>query len=78
MSKAEILEELPRLQADDLAEIQARIEELAGDGWLDTDDPLTDEDKALIEARIEEHDKNPATAIPWEQFEARLKPRLGE
>lgn len=78
MSKAEILEELPKLAPEDLVEIQARIEELAGDGWLDADDPLTDAEKALIEGRIEEHEKNPATAIPWEEFDARLKQRLGE
>jgi len=78
MSKAEILEELPKLAPEDLAEIQARIEDLAGDGWLDADDPLTDSQKALIESRIKEHEKAPGTAIPWQEFDARLKRRLGE
>jgi putative addiction module component (TIGR02574 family) len=45
---------------------------------MDADDPLTDADKALIESRIEAHEKNPQTAIPWEEFDARLKQRLGE
>jgi hypothetical protein len=76
MSKAEILEELPKLPPEDLAEIQARIEELAGDGWLDDDDPLTDAEKTLIEGRLQDHENNPATAIPWEEFDARLKERL--
>jgi putative addiction module component (TIGR02574 family) len=78
MSKEEIIEELPKLSLEDRAEIQARIEELAGEGWHDADDPLTDAEKALIEARIEEHERNPATAIPWQEFDARLKRRLGE
>ena len=54
MSKAEILAELPKLKTEELAEIQARIEELAvygPDGWL-VDDELTDADKRLLEADI--------------------------
>jgi putative addiction module component (TIGR02574 family) len=51
---------------------------LDGDGWADADDPLTDADKALIEARVEAHERDPATSIPWEQFEEGLKRRLGE
>jgi len=78
MSKAEILAELPKLTAEDRAEIQAKLDELAGDGWLDADDPLTDAEKALIQARVEAHEKNPEAAIPWEDFDARLKRRLGE
>ena len=78
MSKAEILEELPRLAPEDRAEIQAKLDELAEDGWLDADDPLTDAEKGLIEARIVEHERNPASAIPWAEFDARLKRRLGE
>ena len=78
MSKAEILAELPKLKTEELAEIQARIEELSGDGWLDTDNPLTDAEKALIESRLEAHEKNPEAAISWEEFDARLRRRLGE
>ena len=78
MSKAEILAELPKLTAEDRAEIQAKLDELAGDGWLDADDPLTDAEKALIQSRIEANEKNPETAIPWEEAEARLKARFGE
>ena len=78
MSKTEILAELPKLKATEREEIQARLDELAGDGWLDADDPLTDAEKALIELRIAAHEKNPETAIPWEKFDARLKRRMGE
>jgi len=78
MSKAEILAELPKLTAEDRAEIQAKLDELAGDDWLDADDPLTDAETAVIQARVEAHEKNPEAAIPWEEFDARLKRRLGE
>ncbi len=55
-----------------------KLAELDGDGWLDDDDPLTEEQKALIESRIEANEKNPETAIPWEEVKARLNRRLGE
>jgi len=78
MSKAEILGELPKLTAVDRAEIQAKLDELAGDGWLDADDPLTDEQKALIEERLDDLEKHPERSIPWPDAEARLKARFGE
>jgi len=76
MSKAEILAELPKLAPEDRAEIQAKIEELAGDGWLEADDPLSDEEKALLEARLAEYEKNPDAGSSWEEVEARLRARL--
>ena len=81
MSKAEILDELPRLKPEERHEVLEKIyeiERIAEDEWLDAGDPLTEAEKALIESRIEAHEKNPEAAIPWEQFDARLKRRLGE
>jgi len=78
MSKAEIVEALPMLTPAEREEIRLKLAELDGNDWLDEDDPLTDGAKALIEARLEAHEKNPETAIPWDEFEARLKRRLGE
>lgn len=78
MSKTEILEELPKLSSEERYEIRLKIAELDGDNWLDDDDPLTDQQKALIESRIEAHERNPETAIPWEEVKARLNRRLGE
>lgn len=80
MSKAEILAELPKLKSEELVEIQARIEELAvygPDGWL-VDDELTDADKRLLEARLDDAEKHPEKSIPWAEVEARLKARFGE
>lgn len=78
MSKAEILTELPKLTLAEGEEIRLKLAEIDGEEWLDADDPLTDAEKALIEARLEAHEKNPGEAIPWEKFEARIKRRLGE
>jgi hypothetical protein len=78
MRTSEILDELPRLTKQDRDEIRLKLAELDGDGWADADDPLTDTDKALIQSRVEAHERDPATSIPWAQFEAGLKRRMGE
>ena len=78
MSKTEILEELAKLTSEERYEIRLKLAELDGGEWLDDDDPLTDEQKALIESRIEAHEENPETAVPWEDLKARLDQRLGE
>jgi putative addiction module component (TIGR02574 family) len=77
MSKTEILAELPKLAPEDRAEIQAKLEELAGVGWLDADDPLTDEQKALLEARLDDLGKHPEKSIPWSEAKAQLKACFG-
>lgn len=73
MSKAEILEELPRLTADERNEIRMKIAELDGDHWLDADDPLTEEEKALLETRLTEMKQHPEKSIPWEQAKERIE-----
>ena len=78
MSITEIIEELPKLTSEERYEIRLKLAKLDGDGWLDDDDPLTDEQKALIESRIEAHEKNPETAIPWEEARKRIEARFGK
>ena len=78
MSKVEILAEIPKLTPDERHEIRLKIAELDGDGWLDEDDPLTEEQKALLEARLADTEKHPETSTPWPEAEARLKARFGE
>ncbi len=77
MSKAEILAELPKLSAEERAEVQAKLDELAGDGWCDTDDPLTDEQKALLEARLHDLEQHPEKSVPWSEAKTQLKTRYG-
>jgi putative addiction module component (TIGR02574 family) len=77
MSKAEILAELPKLTKEERYEIRVKLAEMDSDGWLDADDPLSDEEKKLIDARLAEHEVNPQSAIPFEEFNARLKEKFG-
>ena len=77
MSKAEILTELPNLSAKERREILDRLLQLEGEGWLDDAD-LTDDERQLIESRLEAHRQNPDAAIPWDDVEAKLIARFGK
>jgi putative addiction module component (TIGR02574 family) len=71
MSKTQILKELAKLTPAERAEIQARLDELAGSI------PMIEAEKTLIESRVAAHEKNHGSAIPWAEFDARLKRKLG-
>ncbi len=75
MSKAEILAELPKLSAEDRVEIQNRLEELAGEGWLDGGE-LTDAEKALLEGRLAACKRSPEAGASWQEIEDRIASRL--
>ena len=75
MTKAEILAELPKLSAAERAEIRAKLDELAGDAWLDCAD-LTEEDKRALDEAIAEYEKDPNAGSPWEEVEARIRAKL--
>jgi len=74
MSKVEILEELPKLTREERKEIRLRLAELDGNLWLDADDPLTDAEKALLDARLAAYEKDPMLAVPGARIRARLAP----
>ena len=76
MSKTEILAELPKLTSDERYEIRLKLAELDSDGWLDDDDPLTDEEKALLEARLAAYEKDADAGSSWEEVEIRVRARL--
>jgi len=76
MSKTEILEQLPKLTPDERFEIRVKLAELDGDRWLDDDDPLTDEQKALLDARLADMEAHPEKSIPWEEVKRHLEARL--
>ena len=78
MSRTEILAELPRLTPDEQFEIRLKLAELDGDRWLDDDDPLTDEQKALLDARLADMEQNPNASIPWEEAKKRLEAGLSK
>jgi putative addiction module component (TIGR02574 family) len=76
MSKTEILEQLPKLTPNERFEIRVKLAELDSDRWLDEDDPLTDEQKALLDARLADMDAHPEKSSPWEEVKQRLEARL--
>jgi putative addiction module component (TIGR02574 family) len=75
MSKTEILAELPKLTPAEREEIQARLDQLAGTGWLDGG-KLTDEEKQLLDSRLDECERNPSSFVPWEEAKAPLQASL--
>jgi putative addiction module component (TIGR02574 family) len=78
MSKIEILEELPKLTSKDRHEIRLKLAELDGDLWLDDDDPLTDDEKALLETRLAAYEKDPDAGSSWAEVEGRIRARLSQ
>lgn len=76
MSKIEILEELPKLTPEDRQEIRQKINEIDGTEWLDGEEPLTDDEKALLEARLAAYEGDPDAGSSWEEVEARIQTRI--
>ncbi len=76
MSKNEILEELPKLTKTERNEIGLRLAELDGEDWIDDDDPLTPDEKALLDARLAAHEKDPEAGSSWEEVERRIRASL--
>ncbi len=72
MSKAEIIAELPKLTTDELADVQARLDELAGEAWLDRGE-LSDADNSALDSALAEYQKNPEVGSSWHEVEARIR-----
>jgi putative addiction module component (TIGR02574 family) len=78
MSKVEILEELPMLTREEREQIRVKLAELDGDEWLDADDPLTEAEKALLDARLADIEQHPEKSITWEEAKKRIEARFGK
>ena len=76
MSKTEILAELPNLPAEELAEIQAKLDELTGEVWRDEAD-LSGQDKAAMEAALAHYQNDPSAGSSWEEVKSRIQDKLG-
>lgn len=76
MSKAEILAELPKLTPAERQEVRRLLTKLDGEAWLDAAEPLTDAEKALLDARLAAYEKDPDSGGSWEEVEARIRARL--
>jgi hypothetical protein len=67
MSKQEILSELPKLSAEERAEI---LEEL----WhLEESGGPTARERAVLDEAQTEFDANPTPGVPWREVEVRLR-----
>jgi putative addiction module component (TIGR02574 family) len=76
MSTSEILEELPKLTKRERERIRLKLAEIDGDAWLDAADPLTDGEKAILDARLAAYEKDPGAGSTWDDVEARIRDRL--
>ena len=59
MSKVEILDQIPHLTPEERNEIRRKLDELDGNPWSDADNPLTSEEKALLDARLADMEAHP-------------------
>lgn len=75
MSKAEILTELPKLTPEERQEVRQRLAEIDGTDWLD-DGELTDDEKTMIDVRLDECERHPNSFVPWDEARARINASL--
>lgn len=75
MSKAEILAELPTLSRDELLEVQAKLDELAGESWTDRGE-LSSGEKALLDAELTRYRADPLEGSEWSAVRARVEAKL--
>jgi putative addiction module component (TIGR02574 family) len=76
----EFVEQFPSVrfeQAERLVAGSQRFADLAHAARLRYLPPLTPEQKAEIERRLEAHRRDPSSAIPWEEVRARLAEKFG-
>ena len=76
MSKAEILQELPRLGCEERREIFEVICDLEERALLDGGGP-TDVEGALLDRELEAYHLNPDAGSTWAEVEARLRQPSG-
>jgi putative addiction module component (TIGR02574 family) len=72
VSKAEILEQLPKLNSVDLREICDRIWQLEEEQLLSGRATPSDEEKALLDREFEEFGRDPTSGSSWEEVKSRL------
>lgn len=75
MTKTEILAELPKLTPAELTEVQAKLDELTGDGWTDNGQ-LSEADKAALDEALAEYKKYPGAVSSWAEVQARIRAKL--
>lgn len=72
MNKTTLLAEIMRLTPEERRELSDELNATVAE---DEDFILTPEQKAEIDRRIEEHERDPSSAMPWEEVRDRLRAR---
>ena len=75
MSSGEIIQALPKLTAKERAEVQAKLDELAGDAWLDGSE-LSDADKRSLDVELADYARSPDAGSPWDEVKDRVRAKL--
>jgi putative addiction module component (TIGR02574 family) len=73
MSKAEILEQLPKLNSVELQEIWDRIWQLEEEQLWSGNANSSDEEKALLDSELEDYSRDREAGSSWEDVKSRLK-----
>jgi putative addiction module component (TIGR02574 family) len=68
--QGEILDEPPNSQKWSARKLS--LAEMDNDDWLDEEDALAVDEKALLEARLAAYAKDPDSGSTWEEVEGRL------
>jgi putative addiction module component (TIGR02574 family) len=72
VNKATILAEIMRLTPEERRELSDQLNDTVAQ---DEDFALAPEQMAEIDRRIEEHKRDPSSAVPWEEVRDRLRAR---
>ena len=75
-SQTEILEELPKLTKTERQEIRLRLAELDSEDWLNDEEPLTVQERALLDERLDAYAKEPDRGSSWREVESRIRARV--
>ncbi len=78
MSKAEILQELPKLKPDERQEVLERLWQMNEDDLLGRGATPSAEEKALLDRELSDYESNPNAGASWSDVEARLRARVGQ
>jgi putative addiction module component (TIGR02574 family) len=62
---------MPKLSPEERRAIRAKLNELDDEEWFDNGE-LSEQEKAIIEARLDECDRNPGAGSSWEEAKARI------
>jgi putative addiction module component (TIGR02574 family) len=73
MNKATLLTEIMQLTPEDRRDL---FQELSAAVAEDEEFELTPEEMAEIDRRVEEHERDPESAIPWEIVRDELRARI--